>query len=164
MLPKWSERPIIVANALNPAFCGEVLRVAIKSYEDEKKEPFPFPLLFIILPIILHKEIRNSLPKSKSKKFYEWVEEHEKIKLFLPNKIKNLVPYSREALSFLLYYQAIEINNDATISVIKYRKKKFQYTMESEVENIYDRSKMLGKWLVYMGDVKTVFAIIGIKP
>ena len=85
MLPKWSERPVIVANALNPAFCGEVLRVAIKSYEDEKKEPFPFPLLFIILPIILHKEIRNSLPKSKAKKFYEWVEEHEKIKLFLPS-------------------------------------------------------------------------------
>jgi len=40
MIPKWQNRPIIVANLYNPAFCGEVLRVAIKSYEKEKKKDY----------------------------------------------------------------------------------------------------------------------------
>ncbi len=80
-------------------------------------------MLFIILPIVLHKDIRNSLPKTIRKNFYDWLEENDKIKLYLPEKIKNLVPYTREARAFLIYHEAINIDKKGNITVIKYRKK-----------------------------------------
>ena len=49
----WEDRSKIVANLLNPAFCGEILRRAIVSYnENEENMLFPFSLLYLILPII----------------------------------------------------------------------------------------------------------------
>lgn len=164
MIPSWNKRPTIVANILNPAFCGEVLRVTVKSYEHEKKAPIPFPLLFIILPILLHKDIRNSLPKTTTSKFYDWLEENEKTKLFLPSKIKNVVPYTREAISFLIYHEAINFDSQGNISVKRYRKKNLTYTNTSDVKDIFNKGKILGKWLTRAGDVKTIYTLLGIKP
>ena len=164
MIPNWDNRPTIVANILNPAFCGEILRVTIKSYELEKKEAFPFSLLFIVLPIILHKNIRGSLPKTTTKKFYEWLEENNKTKLFLPEKIKNLVPYTRESISFLIYYEALSLDNKGNVSVNRYRKKKIHYTNDSEIKEIFNKAKMIGKWFTYVGEVRTIYTLLGIKP
>lgn len=164
MIPDWENRPTIVANILNPAFCGEVLRITIKSYESEKKENFPFALLFIVLPILLHKNIRKSLPKTATSKFYDWLEKNDNTKLYLPNKIKNMVPYTRESIAFLIYHDAIHIDDEGAFSVVKYRKKNLKYTDDSEIQNIFSKAKMLGKWLTCIGDVKTVFTLIGVKP
>lgn len=51
-MENWEDRSKIVANLLNPAFCGEILRRAIASYNDnEENMLFPFSLLYLILPI-----------------------------------------------------------------------------------------------------------------
>ena len=56
-MENWEDRSKIVANLLNPAFCGEILRRAIVSYnENEENMLFPFSLLYLILPIILLKK------------------------------------------------------------------------------------------------------------
>ena len=45
-MENWEDRSKIVANLLNPAFCGEILRRAIVSYnENEENMLFPFSLL-----------------------------------------------------------------------------------------------------------------------
>ena len=50
-MENWEDRSKIVANLLNPAFCGEILRRAIVSYnENEENMLFPFSLLYLILP------------------------------------------------------------------------------------------------------------------
>ena len=33
MLPSWENRPVTVANLLNPAFCGEIIRIMLKAYK-----------------------------------------------------------------------------------------------------------------------------------
>ena len=48
-MENWEDRSKIVANLLNPAFCGEILRRAIVSYNDnEENMLFPFSLLYLI--------------------------------------------------------------------------------------------------------------------
>lgn len=120
-------------------------------------------MLFIILPIVLHKDIRNSLPKTIRKNFYDWLEENDKIKLYLPEKIKNLVPYTREARAFLIYHEAINIDKKGNITVIKYRKKILNIK-DSEVKEIFNKEKMFGKWLTYTGEVETIYTLLVIKP
>ncbi len=164
MIPKWEDRPIVVANLLNPSFCGEILRAVIKAYTKETSQGLPFTLTFLVLPILLNKETRERFPKSVSTKFYEWLEENAIVKIFIGTRIKNLVPYTREGIQFLIYYEAININNKAELELIPYRKKTIQYKNSNEIEDIYKKAEMLGKWLGRTGDITTIYSLIGIKP
>ncbi len=164
MIPKWEDRPVVVANLLNPAFCGEILRIAIKAYTKETKQGLPFSLTFLFLPILLHEETRNRLPKSVSKNFYEWFEENAIVKIFIGNRIKNFVPYTRESLQFLIYYEAIKINNQAELELVPYSRRKIGYRNSNEIDDIYKKAEMLGKWLGRSGNIKTIYSLLGIKP
>lgn len=164
MLPTWNNRPFIVANILNPAFCGEILRIAIKAYKDATKDNIPFALTILILPFLLNKNTRNSLPPKTSKVFYEWIEENPIIKTKLPVQIKSLVPYTREAVLFLIYHEALKLDACGDLELKSYRKKKLHYLNDVEVNEVFTKAKMLGKWLSGVGNVSTIYATIGIKP
>ena len=164
MIPKWEDRPVTVANLLNPAFCGEILRLVIKEYEKESGDKIPFELLFLVLPLVLHKQSRESLPSTTSKNFYEWLEENTMTKININTKVKSLVPYTREAILFLIYHKAITINENGKFEFVKYRKCRLPYIDDNEVKDIFKKSSMLGKWLSKIGNTKTIYASIGIKP
>ena len=163
MIPKWEDRPIVVANLLNPAFCGEILRIAIKAYQKETGKGLPFALSFLILPILLHEDTRGRLPSSVGTKFFQWLEENAIVKLFIGKRIKDLVPYTREGIQFLIYYEAIEINNIG-LEAVSYRKKSMNYKDSNEVEEIYKKAEMLGKWFGRTGSIKTIYSLMGIRP
>lgn len=163
MIPEWKDRPVVVANLLNPAFCGEVLRVAIKAYQKETNQGLPFALTFLFLPLLLHKDTRDRFPKTVTTKFYQWLEENAVVKIFIGTRIKNLAPYTREAIQFLIYYEAININNQAELELIPYRKTKIIYK-DDEIEDIYKKAEMLGKWFGRTGNIKTIYSLMGIRP
>lgn len=164
MIP-WNERPTIAANLLNPAFCGEALRRCIQSFQDGKTTYFPYPLIFVVLPILLHQETRKALPATTRTSFFEWVVDHQHLKVHFAERAKSLVPYTREAVLFLLQqHQAVEIHEHGTISVKSYRKKKLPGEDKEEIEEIFGKAAFLGKWFSKSGDTKTIFAMLGIKP
>ena len=164
MIPKWEDRPVVVANLLNPAFCGEILRIGIKAYQKETGKGLPFALAFLFLPLLLHKETREKFPKKVSKNFYEWIEENAIVKIFIGQRIKELVPYTREGIQFLIYYEAINIDNYARLETISYQKKQLNYKNDNEIKEIYTKAKMLGKWFSRIGDIHTIYTILGIRP
>jgi len=164
MIPNWENRPVTVAHLLNPAFCGEIIRIMVKAYKTETKKALPFELTFLVLPIILHKQSRESLPSKTSKNFYEWLEENTMTKIHFVNKIKSLVPYTREAILFLIYHEAINITDNGELDFIAYRKFSLNYLNNEEISSIYSKAQMFGKWLGKSGDTKTIYASIGIKP
>lgn len=164
MKTNWNDRPVILANILNPAFCGEVLRIASESYYNETGKHLPFALYFIILPLILHKPTRDALPKTTSTKFYEWLKNNPILRINIQNRIKNMVPFTREAIQFLIYYEVISITTDGNFIFNKSKKKSVQYVSDSEIKDIYDKTKMMGKWISKMGNEKTIYATLGIRP
>ncbi len=114
MLRSWEQRPEITAHLLNPAFCGRVLYEAFKGYKSESKGNFPFALAFFILPIILHKSTREKIPSSR-KTLHAWVEENNQIKISFPQRAKSLNPFTREAIMFLISYNAVSIDDEETL-------------------------------------------------
>lgn len=52
----WNERTHEIAYLLNPAFCGRILYSSIKAYNEKTRKSFPFPLIYLILPLVLHKK------------------------------------------------------------------------------------------------------------
>jgi hypothetical protein len=164
MLPSWKERSIITANILNPAFCGEVLRISIQSYSKKTKSSFPFPLAFVILPLVLHKKTRNKFPKTTKTSFLVWLESNDEIKVNMAETIKNMVPFTREAILFLIYNDAAHLDEKGNFTIPKYRKKRAVEYEANEVNAIYKKAEFFGKWISNVGGVYSVFAFLGIKP
>jgi hypothetical protein len=161
MLPNWEERPSTVANLLNPAFCGEVIRRCIFEYRKTNSSGFPFQLAFLVLPIILNKTIREKLPKTSGKNFVTWIEENQIIKKDLPNIIRNVVPFSRESIMFLMMYEIVKINNSGNFEAMLPRE---AISEDNEVTECYKKAKLLGKLFAKTGTSQFIFINLGIKP
>jgi hypothetical protein len=161
----WEERNIITANLLNPAFCGEVIRRTVASYNDNEEDAkFPFSLLFLILPIVLHKNTRENMPVRSSTYFHSWVEENEFLFIDFAERVRQLNPFTRESLMFLLKYNAANITNDGLIEINPYRKKTPKGENLGEVIEIYRKAELLGKWLRLTGNEQTIYMFLKIRP
>src|ERR1700681_3010467 len=100
MLP-WNERPTEVANLLNPAFVGVLLRKAIDGYTEEVQSGMPFELLFLVPPFCLHPATAERLPRSPSvTPLHVWLqrEENRDVLLAFADRASAVVPFVREAL------------------------------------------------------------------
>lgn len=162
----WKDRSVISANLLNPAFCGEVIRRTIWGYNSNNEdEKIPFSLLSLILPIILHKETREKMPLRSSTYFHSWVEAHEYLFINFANRAKQLQPYTKESIMFLLKYNSIRITDDGTIEVVEpYRKKTPRGLMIEEVKQILIKAELLGRWFRITGNPQTIYMFLKIKP
>ncbi len=164
MIP-WERRPVEVASLLNPAFCGEVFRRCVKEYETVASSPFPFPLIFLVLPIILHSETRKNLPTSSRTQLYVWLQSHHEVKVGFAERMRQLVPITRETLMFLLQLEAFIVDEkDAGLSVVDYKPSNESKQDEEEIVDCYNKAKLIGRWFARSGTPATIYSAWGVKP
>ena len=89
-----------VAYLLNPAFCGRILYSTIKTYNEILNRAFPFPLIYLVLPLVLHKQTRINI--SSRTQLLVWVQKYSQLLIDFPRRTRELVPISNEAIEFLL--------------------------------------------------------------
>lgn len=158
----WERRPIEIASLLNPAFCGEVLRRCIEEYEKIASQPFPFPLLYLILPIVLHKRTRETIVSQRQ--LHVWLQSHEEVKIGFADRTRQLLPFTREALLFLLQVNAVSLDEHAQLNIIHYRRKTPSSQKEGEINSCYRAASMVGRWFARTRSVTTIYALWGIRP
>ena len=161
---RWTERNTIVANLFNPAFCGEIIRIAIKEYNKHSKTEFPYAFAFLILPIVLHNDTRNRMPRSVKTYFFVWVEKNDDLFFDFAKRTKSMVKYTKEAIMFLLVHKKLEINEDAKIIANGSGLKIMKKDDYEEYNNILKKAAMLGKWLSTTSDVKSIYSFLRITP
>lgn len=164
MKTSWIERNTIVANLFNPAFCGEIIRVTIKEYNKHTNTKFPYAYTFLILPIVLHKATRDRMPRSVRTYFFVWVEKNDDLFFDFAKRTKSMVKYTKEALSFLLTHNKIEITENAELNSVEDRVKKIKKEDYQEYNEILKKAEMLGKWLSTTSDVKSIYSFLRITP
>lgn len=136
----------------------------MKSYSSANGKNFPFALAFIVLPLILHKKTRDSFPRDSRPAFHQWCENNAHLKIDLPERIANIVPFTREALQFLIVHDAITFDRSGGITVNDYKTKAISTDRESDLAIIFRRAEFFGKWLAKAGDTHSIFIFLGIKP
>jgi len=164
MIKEWDNRTAILANLLNPAFCGEIMRRFITAYNNKSEEQTSFLLCFIVLPILLHKDTREQLPKTTNTHLLTWIDSKDALFMDFPSRVKNMKAYTKETLMFLLNQQAIVFNAESKIETTTFRKKKFNGEDTEEAEEILKKAEFLGKWLTKAEDIKTLFSFLRITP
>jgi hypothetical protein len=165
IMQNWDERSLFTANVLNPAFCGEIIRRVASEYSRCKKvDELSFALVFIILPILLHKTTRESLPTTTRTKFHDWLSNNESIRASIVNRIKYMVPFTRESIIFLCQYEKIRLSSLGGVIVVSKRNKNLSGELTNDVDSILKKSKFLGKWMSSFPEEKIVYSLLGIIP
>jgi len=167
MLPQtnWEERPFEIRNLLNPAFCAVLLHNAVEGYcQNSDKDGMPYPLIFLILPLVLHKATRESLPQRIDADFDLWVKNNPQNFSFFPERVCFLNTYTREAIIFGMQYDCLKIRESGYLFAYKLSSPKTIWNNESEAMQCYKNAYFVGRWFADTGMPITIFRILGIRP
>lgn len=159
----WSERPAEVANLLNPAFCSILLRESILGYAQESGEHMPYALSFLVLPLVLHRQTRETLPGSVATKFHSWVHHNEAMRVGFQTRARHLVPFFKEAVFYGTQGGLLEFSSDGHFEAPRVRMSSLPWPERSEPQVCRQKARFVGRWLTRAGGVSTVFSILGIR-
>ena len=162
-MKNWDSRAKEIAYSLNPAFCSRLLYNTIKSYNTEGNRSFPFPLLYLVLPLLLHRQTREAI-ESKTQ-FINWIHNNEPLLIGFAERTKSLVPIVNEALEFLLQSGYIIFSANAEIDICHTVKglSKTRFA-EGDVESCIAKSEHIGKWFARTGRIETIYSALGVRP
>jgi hypothetical protein len=159
---RWEQRPVEVANLFNPAFCTVLLQSSIRGFQSQRDGGMPYPLLFLVLPIVLHSYTRQTLPRTTATKMHVWLQEHPEVRIGFVERSRNLVPYTKEALIFGIQAGTITIGTDGSFAWVPKSLRKSGH--DSELDRLQKRAEFLGKWLAQFEEPSNIFTMWGIRP
>lgn len=162
----WHERSLEERNLLNPGFCATLLWHATQGYAAERRTPMAIELSFLVLPFVLHRETRESLPRNITTSLPTWLAEHPIVRTRLGERAASLRSFTREALVFGGAHGLLWLSRDG-IRANTERKKRVNAVLKSssdEVRECAKRAEFLGRWLEKTGGPETVMALLGVQP
>lgn len=160
----WTERPTEIAHLLNPAFCALVLVHCVRGYVEEATAGLPYPLVFLILPIVLHKPTRDALPTSIATRMHPWLENHQQVQVGFADRCVSVIDHTREAMIFAVVRNLLQITSDARIEAPQQRFRLPPWPLESEPVACLGKARFVGRWMARAGQPATLFAMWGIRP
>lgn len=167
MMKQWSNQLALEeAIHFNPAFCGALIYEFVRAYQNAKKAPVPFALVFCALPIALHPATRRRLPATIATKLFPWLEDNPDALIGFSDRARNLTPYVRRALSYAALRHAISFNSGGTISVGPKRASFTPSALDKATADIrltVEAIRKVARWFAAAGSTSTILAAWGIR-
>ena len=162
---QWSQRPKEHARLLNPAFLAALTWAVARGYRQVAREGLPYPLVFVALPIILHKVTREALPATTGASLVTWISGHPNVKVRFAERAISLMPLIKECILFGTQGQLIEMSAFRMTAARKPRSMAgFLEEASDEVRDCMNKAEFVGRWFASHGDPTTVMALWGVAP
>ena len=161
---RWEDRPLEIANHLNPAFCSLILFEAVSGFLERSSRGMDYTSSFLVLPIVLHKTTRESLPRSTVTKLHTWIQNNPSCRIGFGKRVQSLRPYTREALIFGMQRGLLAIDTEGLLIPVKSKIPKLSAPESSEPSEIRKKALFVGKWFADVRDTPTLLAIWGLRP
>ena len=158
---EWEKRPKEIQTLLNPAFCGRLLYAAIVEYDNKDNRHMPFPLLYLILPLVLHLETRQ---KINGKIFLKWVQVNQNLLTNFASRTRDLVEITNEAIEFLLCSGVIQLSERGEIGITACKKLRDVSRPNEEIRDCIQKSRHVAKWFIGAGTTQNIYYFLGIRP
>ncbi|SMC07636.1 conserved hypothetical protein [Rubrobacter radiotolerans DSM 5868] len=158
----WRERPPETAFLHNPAFCGEICRRAIHAHARRGRGSFPLPLLYLVLPLVLDRRIRDKIRENTRQKMHAWLQDHPELRVGFADHVRASSPTSMEALSYLFCTGAARVD-ESGIVLSGYAPAPLS-KREDDVAHIFRKSTVVGRWFADSGTPESVYMMWGIRP
>jgi hypothetical protein len=165
-MSQWTDRPAEERALLNPSFCSGLLWQAAVGHENTVHAPLPFDISFLVLPIVLHRETRESLPRVVRTSLAVWIDDNPLARLRVADRARMLARFTKEAMMFGGLYGLFELKGGAIAANLEWKKRIDDDLKDSsdEVRACAKRAEFVGKWLASSGTPGTVMAILGVRP
>jgi hypothetical protein len=165
-MTQWSSRPTEERGLLNPSFCSCLLWQAADGYKTVVQQPLPFDISFLVLPTVLHRETRESLPKLVKTSLAVWIDDNPLARTHIADRARTLVPFTKEAMMYGGLHGLLELKGGAIAANPEWKKRITADLRDStdEVRSCAKRAEFVGKWLASSGSSGTVMAILGVRP
>lgn len=162
-MKNWENRATEIAYLLNPAFCGRIIYHAIKTYQQETKRPMPFPLVYLILPMVLHKKTRERIKSITQMQI--WIQRNPEMLIGFADRAQSMVPITNEAVEFLMQSGIVTLTNNAELELAQLFKALSitKYT-NYEIKECISKSSSVAKWFAKAGTVETIYVSWGVRP
>lgn len=163
---QWSSRTHEERALLNPAFCASLVWCAARGCTREGRNAISLEEAFLILPMVLHRGTRQSLPRSTRTSLAVWLDDKPLSRGRIAGRARALVPYTKETLLFAGTHGFIEFDGAKIIAVEEWRNQVRQLVRQSsdEVKDCAKRAEFVGKWFGRSGSATTVLALLGVRP
>ncbi len=155
-------RPAEVINNLNPAFCGEILRRSLFKYQTISKDYMPITLVYLVLPVVLHKDTRKAIGNTR-KEMHPWLQENPQIKVDFAKRVKGFENITNETLTFLyidlsvtVYTRCVETKN--------YKPKPLNSFSNEEIKDCMKKAERVGQWFARAGAPSNIYIMWGVRP
>jgi hypothetical protein len=165
-MTSWTERSLEERNLLNPSFCAMLLWQAAQGYVSERSIPMTIELSVLVLPFVLHKATRESLPTNIRTSLPTWLAEQPIVRTRLGERASTLCAFTRESLMFGGSHGLFAIAQDG-VRPNTNMKKRVNATLKATSDEVRDcakRAKFLGRWLGKAGGPETVMTLLGVRP
>ena len=164
-MSQWTSRPAEERALLNPSFCSCLLWQASVGYGSVAHVPLPFDISFLVLPTVLHRETRESLPKVVRTSLAAWINDNPLARSHIADRARTLVPFTKEAMMYGGLHGLFVLRGGAIAANLEWTKRIAADLKDStdEVQFCAKRAEFVGKWLASSGSSGTVMAILGVR-
>ena len=167
-MSRWSERPPEEQRLLNPSFCSLLLWHAARGHSDGilGRVGIAFEECFLVLPMVLHRETRESLPTLVSTSLPVWLGRNPLAPSTIADRARALVPFTKEALRFGGAYGVLQFNQTVIRANLDWKRRMAAALQDSsdEVRTCAKRAAFVGRWFARTGNAETVLSLLGVQP
>jgi hypothetical protein len=162
----WNDRPKEISYLLNPSFCGFALASSAFGYMENKPEGVLLPILYIILPIVLHKPTRVVLPRDFRTSLPIWIQRNADIRIGFYERTIEVKPYTNESIRFSIAANWGQFNSDGFFQAnnIAQQLRLSERILKNEAGEIIKRAHFIGRWFSRSGDHRLIMSLFGVKP
>jgi hypothetical protein len=164
-LAAWAEQPAEEARLLNPAFVGALAWACADGHAKEDDEGFPYPLVFVALPVVLHQPTRAALPRDTRTSLAAWLVGHPRALVGFAERAAALVPTVKSALLLAFGNGLLTMAGGRVHAGRRPRPMtSFEGQATDEVRACLKRGRFVGQWFARAGSPATVMALWGVAP
>lgn len=162
----WADRSHEERALLNPSFCAMLLWHAARGHAAEENVPLSFEESFLVLPFVLHRETRETLPRSGRTSLAAWLDEYPLARGRVASRARFLLPFTKEALTFGGAHGLVRLDSGRLHAAPDWQRgvNRVLRASSDEVKSCANRAAFVGKWFAQAGNAATVLALIGVRP
>lgn len=146
---------------LNPALLAVVTATAATEYAEAEGGPMPWPLAFLVAPLVMHRGTREALPRTTATHLANWIAQNPVVHAGIPARAQSLTEPVREGLRFGLKHGVLSVDEQGRLSGVLADRPKRGTT---EVDQIIAKAGLVGKWLAKVDQPATAFVVLGVAP
>lgn len=161
-LANWDNRSWVTASMINPAVVAVIIVAAANMYEEHSGDAMPWELMFLAVPMVLHRDTRECLPSRIDSHVAKWVVDNAGLQASYPRRVSSMLPYAREGLRYGLRSGALALVDDGRLRGTP--RWKLHKERDKELALIIGKAAFLGRWFAHTGTPATLFALFGVAP